>query len=145
MPCGQALDENGLVAVAHGAEDVLAGDPVRLLCERQRGLDTFGNDLVRFMTLVVPRPSSSRAIPPAASSRPGCRRTPAGADPGALCEDAPFSTSGLIPAYGRSVRQGGGPLLELSGEEDQAYRPAGVLTLLTGGRPSSAVWHRRQL
>lgn len=37
VPCRQALHENGLVAVAHGEEDVLAGGPVQFLRERQRG------------------------------------------------------------------------------------------------------------
>ncbi|MFG3134449.1 hypothetical protein ACGFZU_43075 [Streptomyces tendae] len=65
----------GLVGVAHGEDDAPAGEPVQVLHERQRGgaqsvaagcrraipsswtskrytLDNFGNDLVRFLTLV---------------------------------------------------------------------------------------------
>jgi pimeloyl-ACP methyl ester carboxylesterase len=77
-------------------------------------LDNFGNDLVRFIALVVRRPvivagcSSGGVLAAwlAAYAMPGQIR-------GALCEDAPLFSSELVPAYGHSVRQGAGPAFEL--------------------------------
>jgi pimeloyl-ACP methyl ester carboxylesterase len=77
-------------------------------------LDNFGNDLVRFITLVVQRPviaagNSSGGLLAAwlsAYAMPGQIR-------GALCEDAPFFASELVPAYGHSIRQAAGVMFEL--------------------------------
>ncbi|MET9192792.1 alpha/beta hydrolase [Streptomyces olivaceus] len=76
---------------------------------KRYSLDNFGNDLVRFIALVVKRPvvvagNSSGGVLAAwlsAYSMPGQIR-------GVLCEDAPFFASELVPACGHSVRQGGG-------------------------------------
>lgn len=77
-------------------------------------LDNFGNDLVRFIALVVRRPvivsgNSSGGVLAAwlsAYSMPGQIR-------GALCEDAPFFSSELITTCGQPIRQAAGPLFEL--------------------------------
>lgn len=74
---------------------------------KRYSLDNFGNDLVRFMALVVRRPvvvagNSSGGVLAAwlsAYSMPGQIR-------GVLCEDPPFFASELVPAHGHSVRQG---------------------------------------
>ena len=68
---------------------------------KRYSLDNFGNDLVRFIALVVQRPviaagNSSGGLLAAwlsAFAMPGQIRA-------ALCEDAPFFASELIPAYG---------------------------------------------
>ncbi|MFK0120376.1 alpha/beta fold hydrolase [Streptomyces sp. NPDC090994] len=81
---------------------------------KRYSLDNFGNDLVRFIALVVRRPvvvagNSSGGVLAAwlsAYAMPGQIR-------GVLCEDAPFFASELVPTYGHSVRQGMGPLFEL--------------------------------
>lgn len=81
---------------------------------KRYSLDNFGNDLVRFIALVVKRPvvvagNSSGGVLAAwlsAYSMPGQIR-------GVLCEDAPFFASELVPACGHSVRQGAGPVFEL--------------------------------
>lgn len=81
---------------------------------KRYSLDNFGNDLVRFITLVVKRPvvvagNSSGGVLAAwlsAYSMPGQLR-------GVLCEDPPFFASELVPAHGHSVRQGAGPVFEL--------------------------------
>ena len=77
-------------------------------------LDNFGNDLVRFLSLVVRRPvvvagNSSGGVLAAwlsAYAMPGQIR-------GALCEDTPFFASELTPAHGHSIRQAAGPLFAL--------------------------------
>lgn len=81
---------------------------------KRYSLDNFGNDLVRFIALVVQRPvvvagNSSGGVLAAwlsAYAMPGQIR-------GALCEDPPLFASELVPMYGHSVRQGAGPLFEL--------------------------------
>ncbi|MFS8202185.1 alpha/beta fold hydrolase [Streptomyces sp. CWNU-52B] len=81
---------------------------------KRYSLDNFGNDLVRFISLVIRRPvivsgNSSGGVLAAwlsAYSLPGQIR-------GALCEDAPFFASELVPAVGHNIRQGAGPLFEL--------------------------------
>jgi pimeloyl-ACP methyl ester carboxylesterase len=55
---------------------------------KRYSLDNFGNDLVRFIAM----PGQIRA---------------------ALCEDAPFFASELIPAYGHPIRQAAGVMFEL--------------------------------
>ncbi|WP_329067495.1 alpha/beta fold hydrolase [Streptomyces sp. NBC_01429] len=81
---------------------------------KRYSLDNFGNDLVRFISLVIRRPvivsgNSSGGVLAAwlsAYSLPGQIR-------GALCEDAPFFASELVPAFGHNIRQGAGPFFEL--------------------------------
>ncbi|MEU0508017.1 MULTISPECIES: alpha/beta fold hydrolase [Amycolatopsis] len=81
---------------------------------KRYSLDNFGNDLVRFIALVVQRPvivagCSSGGLLAAwlsAYAMPGQIR-------GALCEDTPFFASELVPAYGHTIRQGAGPAFEL--------------------------------
>jgi pimeloyl-ACP methyl ester carboxylesterase len=81
---------------------------------RRYSLDNFGNDLVRFIALVVKRPvivagNSSGGLLAAwlsAYAMPGQIRA-------ALCEDAPFFASELTPSIGHSVRQAAGPAFEL--------------------------------
>jgi pimeloyl-ACP methyl ester carboxylesterase len=77
-------------------------------------LDLFGNDLVRFLSLVVGRPvvaagcSSGGVLAAwlAAYALPGQIR-------GALCEDAPLFASELAPVHGHGIRQGAGPIFKL--------------------------------
>ncbi len=77
-------------------------------------LDTFGNDLVRFIDLVIGRPtivsglSSGGTISAwlAAFAKPGQVRA-------AIWEDPPFYASEGNPAVGQSIRQGIGPLFAL--------------------------------
>lgn len=77
-------------------------------------LNTMGGDLVRFITLAIGRPvivsgNSSGGVLAAwlsAYAMPGQIR-------GVLCEDAPFFTSEVNPAYGHSIRQSAGPIFEL--------------------------------
>lgn len=74
---------------------------------KRYSLDNFGNDLVRFISLVIRRPvivsgNSSGGVLAAwlsAYSLPGQIR-------GAFCEDAPFFASELVPAFGHNIRQG---------------------------------------
>ncbi|MFI9560941.1 alpha/beta fold hydrolase [Nonomuraea endophytica] len=81
---------------------------------KRYSLDNIGNDVVRFIALVVRRPvivagCSSGGILAAwlsAYAMPGQIA-------GALCEDAPFFSSELVPAYGHSIRQGAGPVFQL--------------------------------
>jgi pimeloyl-ACP methyl ester carboxylesterase len=81
---------------------------------KRYSLDNFGNDLVRFIALVVGRPvivagNSSGGVLAAwlsAYAMPGQIR-------GALCEDAPFFSSELVPTCGHSIRQAAGPMFEL--------------------------------
>ncbi|MGH8919225.1 MAG: alpha/beta fold hydrolase [Acidimicrobiales bacterium] len=81
---------------------------------KRYSLDNFGNDLVRFLSLVVRRPAvvagcSSGGVLAAwlsAYAMPGQIR-------GALCEDAPLFSSELAPAHGHGIRQGAGPMFEL--------------------------------
>ncbi len=81
---------------------------------KRYSFDNFGNDLVRFIALVVKRPvivagNSSGGVLAAwlsAYSMPGQIR-------GALCEDAPFFSSELVTTCGHSIRQAAGPLFEL--------------------------------
>ncbi|MFC5677929.1 alpha/beta fold hydrolase [Aeromicrobium endophyticum] len=81
---------------------------------KRYSLDNFGNDLVRFISLVVKRPvivsgNSSGGVLAAwlsAYAMPGQIRA-------ALCEDTPFFASELVPAHGHSVRQAAGPAFEL--------------------------------
>ncbi|GGV70718.1 alpha/beta hydrolase [Streptomyces longisporoflavus] len=81
---------------------------------KRYSLDNFGNDLVRFIALVVKRPvvvagNSSGGVLAAwlsAYSMPGQLR-------GVLCEDPPLFASELVPAHGHSVRQAVGPVFEL--------------------------------
>lgn len=81
---------------------------------KRYSLDNFGNDLVRFVSLVIRRPvvvsgNSSGGVLAAwlsAYALPGQIR-------GALCEDAPFFASELVPAFGHNIRQGAGPFFEL--------------------------------
>jgi pimeloyl-ACP methyl ester carboxylesterase len=76
--------------------------------------DNFGNDLVRFIALVIKRPvivagNSSGAVLSAwlsAFAMPGQIR-------GAMYEDPPLFASELVPAYGHSVRQSAGAAFEL--------------------------------
>jgi pimeloyl-ACP methyl ester carboxylesterase len=77
-------------------------------------LDNMGNDLVRFLRIVVGRPVvvsglSSGGVLSAwlsAYAPPGLLRA-------ALYEDPPLFSSELTPAYGQSIRQGLGPLFAL--------------------------------
>jgi pimeloyl-ACP methyl ester carboxylesterase len=77
-------------------------------------LDNMGNDLVRFIDLVVRRPTivsglSSGGVLSAwlsAYAKPGQVR-------GAIWEDAPLFASEVNPAWGQSIRQGLGPLFAL--------------------------------
>ncbi len=77
-------------------------------------LDIFGNDLVRFLDLVIGRPavvsglSSGGTIAAwlAAYAKPGQIRA-------AVFEDAPLFASETNPAVGQSIRQGIGPMFEL--------------------------------
>ncbi|MTD57637.1 alpha/beta fold hydrolase [Amycolatopsis pithecellobii] len=81
---------------------------------KRYSLDTFGNDLVRFIALVIKRPvivagnSSGGVLATwlSAYAMPGQIR-------GAVAEDAPLFSSELNPAVGHSIRQGAGPLFEL--------------------------------
>ncbi|SEP51221.1 alpha/beta fold hydrolase [Amycolatopsis saalfeldensis] len=81
---------------------------------KRYSLDNFGNDLVRFLALVVRRPvvvagcSSGGVLAAwlAAYAMPGQIR-------GALCEDAPLFAAELAPAHGHGIRQGAGPMFEL--------------------------------
>jgi pimeloyl-ACP methyl ester carboxylesterase len=77
-------------------------------------LDNMGNDLVRFIDLVIGRPTivsglSSGGILSAwlsAYAKPGQVR-------GAVYEDPPLFASELVPAYGQSIRQGLGAVFAL--------------------------------
>jgi pimeloyl-ACP methyl ester carboxylesterase len=77
-------------------------------------LNTIGNDLVRFIALVVGRPvvvsgNSSGGVLAAwlsAYAMPGQVR-------GVHCEDAPFFSSEARPRYGHSISQSAGPIFEL--------------------------------
>jgi pimeloyl-ACP methyl ester carboxylesterase len=77
-------------------------------------LDNIGNDLVRFLTLVVGRPAivsglSSGGVLSAwlsAYALPGQLRA-------AIYEDPPLFASQTTPAYGHSIRQSLGPMFEL--------------------------------
>jgi pimeloyl-ACP methyl ester carboxylesterase len=77
-------------------------------------LDNFGNDLVRFIALVIKRPVivsglSSGGVVAAwlsAYSMPGTVR-------GAVCEDPPLFSSQVSPACGQSIRQSIGPIFAL--------------------------------
>jgi len=81
---------------------------------RRYSLDNFGNDLVRFLSLVVQRPvivagNSSGGVLAAwlsAYSLPGQIR-------GALLEDAPLFASELVPSFGHGIRQAAGSLFDL--------------------------------
>lgn len=81
---------------------------------KRYSIDNFGNDLVRFLSLVVKRPAiiagcSSGGILAAwmsAYAMPGQVR-------GVLCEDAPFFSSELITTTGHGIRQAAGPMFEL--------------------------------
>ncbi|ACU38472.1 alpha/beta fold hydrolase [Actinosynnema mirum] len=81
---------------------------------RRYSLDDFGNDLVRFLALVVRRPAvvagnSSGGVLAAWSSAyamPGQVRA-------VLLEDPPLFSSELTPVCGPGVRQAAGPLFEL--------------------------------
>lgn len=81
---------------------------------KRYSLDNFGNDLVRFIALVVQRPvivagNSSGGVLAAwlsAYAMPGQIR-------GALCEDPPLFASELVTTCGHSVRQAAGPLFDL--------------------------------
>jgi len=81
---------------------------------KRYSLDNFGNDLVRFIALVIKRPviaagNSSGGLLAAwlsAFAMPGQIR-------GVLCEDAPFFASELVPAVGHNIRQAAGPMFEL--------------------------------
>ncbi|MBV9819631.1 MAG: alpha/beta hydrolase [Solirubrobacterales bacterium] len=78
-------------------------------------LDNMGNDLVRFLDLVVARPAivsgnSSGGVLAAwlaAYAKPGQVR-------GVVCEDPPLFASEVSPACGHSIRQSIGPLFALS-------------------------------
>ena len=78
-------------------------------------LDNMGNDLVRFLDLVIGRPAivsglSSGGVLSAwlsAYARPGQVR-------GAVYEDPPLFSSELIPSCGPSIRQAIGPVFALS-------------------------------
>jgi pimeloyl-ACP methyl ester carboxylesterase len=78
-------------------------------------LDNMGNDLVRFIDLVIGRPTivsgnSSGGLLAAwlaAYAKPGQVQ-------GALCEDPPFFASEANPACGHSIRQAMGPMFALS-------------------------------
>jgi pimeloyl-ACP methyl ester carboxylesterase len=77
-------------------------------------LNTIGGDLVRFMQLVIGRPTivsgnSSGGVLAAwlsAYAMPGQVR-------GVHCEDAPFFSSEVRPRYGHSIRQAAGPIFQL--------------------------------
>jgi pimeloyl-ACP methyl ester carboxylesterase len=94
-------------------------------------LDNMGNDLVRFIDLVIGRPTivsgnSSGGVLAAwlaAYGKPGQLR-------GAVCEDPPLFSSEVNPACGESIRQAIGPMLAL---------PLVVLANLSGfdGSPES--------
>lgn len=81
---------------------------------KRYSLDNMGNDLVRFISLVVKSPvivsgCSSGGVLAAwlsAFSMPGQIR-------GAVCEDAPLFASELTPIFGHSIRQAAGPLFKL--------------------------------
>ena len=77
-------------------------------------LNTMGNDLVRFIALVIGRPvvvsgNSSGGLLAAwlsAYALPGQIR-------GVHCEDAPFFAAEVQPKYGHSIRQSAGPIFAL--------------------------------
>lgn len=77
-------------------------------------IDNFGNDLVRFLDLVVGRPAiisghSSGGVVAAwlaAFAKPGQVR-------GTVWEDAPIFSSEVTPSCGQSIRQGVGPIFQL--------------------------------
>src|SRR5215510_9863858 len=77
-------------------------------------LDNMGNDLVRFLALVVKRPAIVSGLSSggllaawlAAYGVPGSIR-------GTLCEDPPFFASEVNPACGDSIRQCAGPFFAL--------------------------------
>lgn len=81
---------------------------------RRYTFDNFGNDLVRFIALVIKRPvivsgNSSGGVLSAwlaAFAMPGQIR-------GALLEDPPLFASERDPLYGHAIRQAAGPMLEL--------------------------------
>ncbi|MGP3533275.1 alpha/beta fold hydrolase [Microbacterium sp. RD1] len=81
---------------------------------KRYSLDLFGNDLVRFIALVIKRPvivagNSSGGLIAAwlsAFAMPGQIRA-------ALCEDAPFFASELTPSIGHSVLEAAGPAFAL--------------------------------
>lgn len=81
---------------------------------KRYSLDTIGNDLVRFLALVVRRPAivagnSSGGVLAAwlsAYAMPGQVRA-------VLLEDPPLFSSELAPAHGPGVRQAAGPLFDL--------------------------------
>lgn len=81
---------------------------------KRYSLDNFGNDLVRFIALVVKRPvvvagNSSGGVLAAwlsAYAMPGQIR-------GALIEDAPLFASESDPVIGHSIRQGAAPMFQL--------------------------------
>jgi len=81
---------------------------------KRYSLDLFGNDLVRFIALVIKRPvivagNSSGGLTAAwlsAFAMPGQIRA-------ALCEDAPFFASELTPSIGHSVLEAAGPAFAL--------------------------------
>lgn len=78
-------------------------------------LDNMGNDLVRFIDVIIGRPTivsgnSSGGVLAAwlaAYGKPGQLR-------GAVCEDPPLFSSETTPACGESIRQAIGPLFALS-------------------------------
>ena len=81
---------------------------------KRYSLDNFGNDLVRFIALVVKRPvivsgNSSGGILAtwlSAYAMPEQIRA-------VLAEDAPFFASELVPSFGHGIKQAAGPLFEL--------------------------------
>ncbi|MER5551987.1 alpha/beta hydrolase [Streptomyces sp. NPDC002793] len=81
---------------------------------KRYSIDNFGNDLVRFIALVVKRPvivagnSSGGVLAAWLSAYSMPRQVRA-----VLCEDAPFFASELVTTCGHSVRQAAGPLFEL--------------------------------
>lgn len=81
---------------------------------RRYSIDNFGNDLVRFIALVVQEPvivagNSSGGVIAAwlsAFAMPGQVRA-------AMFEDPPLFASEVLPRYGQSIRQAAGAMLEL--------------------------------
>jgi pimeloyl-ACP methyl ester carboxylesterase len=81
---------------------------------RRYSLDNLGNDLVRFISLVIRRPvlvagCSTGGLLAAwlsAYAMPDQIRA-------VLCEDTPFFASELVPACGHNIRQSAGPAFEL--------------------------------
>ena len=73
-------------------------------------LDNFGNDLVRFIDLVIGRPTLVSGCPPAGCCRPGSLRSPSPARSGPRCGRTRAVRLRDHPAIGQGIGQGIGPV-----------------------------------